>query len=64
MTVVALLALAPMFGRRSALLAAVLLAVSPGAVFYSRYFIHESLVVLFSAGVVVAALRATRNNFV
>jgi len=59
LTVVALLALAPVFGRRSALLAAALLAVSPGAVFYSRYFIHESLVVLFSAGVVVAALRAT-----
>jgi uncharacterized protein (TIGR03663 family) len=44
-------------GTIGALTAAALLAVSPCAVFYSRYFIHESLFVLFSVGIVVAALR-------
>jgi uncharacterized protein (TIGR03663 family) len=44
-------------GTVGALVAAALLAVSPCAVFYSRYFIHESLFVFFSVGIVVAALR-------
>jgi len=37
--------------------AAALAAVSPGLVFFSRYFIHEILFVFFSLGVVVAVLR-------
>ena len=44
-------------GAVSALAGAALLAVSPGAVYYSRYFIHESLFVFFTLGIVVAALR-------
>src|SRR3712207_4130132 len=44
-------------GTVGALTAAALVAVSPCAVFYSRYFIHESLFVFFSAGIIVAALR-------
>lgn len=59
LSVAVLLATAPVFGRRAALFGAALLAASPGAVYYARYFIHESLVVLFGAGLVVAALRAS-----
>jgi uncharacterized protein (TIGR03663 family) len=44
-------------GAIGALAAAALVAVSPGAVFYSRYFIHETLFVFFTVGIVVAALR-------
>jgi uncharacterized protein (TIGR03663 family) len=44
-------------GTIGALSAAALVAVSPCAVFYSRYFIHESLFVFFSVAIVVAALR-------
>lgn len=39
-----------------ALTAAALVAVSPGAVYLSRYYIHESLFVFFTLAVVVAAL--------
>jgi uncharacterized protein (TIGR03663 family) len=41
----------------ASLAGAALLAVSPGAVYMSRYFIHESLFVFFSVAIVVAALR-------
>lgn len=44
-------------GRTGALAAAALLAVSPGAVYNSRYFIHESLFVFFTTALVVAVLR-------
>jgi uncharacterized protein (TIGR03663 family) len=44
-------------GRIGALSAAGLIAVSPGAVYLSRYFIHESLFVFFTLGIVVAALK-------
>jgi uncharacterized protein (TIGR03663 family) len=44
-------------GAVAALAGAALLAVSPGAVYYSRYFIHETLFVFFTLGIVVAALR-------
>ena len=43
-------------GPIATLTAAALLAVSPGAVYISRYFIHESLLVCFSLGLVVASL--------
>jgi uncharacterized protein (TIGR03663 family) len=39
------------------LAAATLLAVSPGAVYLARYFIHETLFVFFALSVVVAGLR-------
>ncbi|MGB8509149.1 MAG: flippase activity-associated protein Agl23 [Pyrinomonadaceae bacterium] len=43
-------------GTTGALVAAALIAVSPGAVYNSRYFIHESLFVFFTLGIVVAML--------
>jgi uncharacterized protein (TIGR03663 family) len=44
-------------GTIGALSAAGLIAISPGAVYLSRYFIHESLFVFFTLGIVVAALK-------
>jgi uncharacterized protein (TIGR03663 family) len=44
-------------GTIGSLAAAALLAVSPGAVYLSRYFIHESLFVFFTFGIVVASLK-------
>lgn len=50
-------------GTIGTLSAALLLAVSPGAVYLSRYYIHEMLFVFFTLGIVVAGLRfyETRN---
>lgn len=44
-------------GTVAVLVAALLIAVSPACVFYSRYFIHEMPFVFFTLGLVVAALR-------
>ncbi len=44
-------------GRAGALAAAVLLAVSPGMVFFSRYAIHEMLLLFFTLALVLAAAR-------
>jgi uncharacterized protein (TIGR03663 family) len=44
-------------GYPAALIAASLIAVSPGAVYLSRYFIHETLFVFFTLAMVTAALR-------
>lgn len=44
-------------GAVPVLVAAALLAVSPGAVYISRYFIHESLLVAMSLAVVVFGIR-------
>ena len=44
-------------GKVATLTAGVLLAISPGAVYLSRYFIHESLFVFFTLGIVVAGLK-------
>ncbi|HEY0004242.1 MAG TPA: flippase activity-associated protein Agl23 [Pyrinomonadaceae bacterium] len=44
-------------GAVGSLTAAALLAVSPGAVYLSRYFIHETLFVFFTLGIAYAALR-------
>ncbi len=44
-------------GTIATLSAAFMLAVSPGLVYISRYFIHESLFVFFTFGIVVAALK-------
>lgn len=44
-------------GTIGALSAAGLIAISPGAVYLSRYFIHESLFVFFTLAIVVAALK-------
>ena len=56
-TVWLLLSLRRWVGWVAALAAAVLVAVSPACVFYSRYFIHEMPFVFFTLGLVVAALR-------
>ncbi len=44
-------------GTIGALSAAGLIAISPGAIYLSRYFIHESLFVFFTLAIVVAALK-------
>ena len=44
-------------GAIGALSAAGLIAIAPGAVYLSRYFIHESLFVFFGLAIVVAALK-------
>ena len=44
-------------GSIGTLAAAALLAVSPGAVYLSRYYIHETLFVFFTLGLVIAALK-------
>ncbi len=46
--------LRPYLGSLAALVAGGLLAVSPGAVYISRYFIHETLLVAFSLALVVS----------
>lgn len=52
-----LLCLRKELGDFGSLAAAALAAVSPGFVFFSRYFIHEVLFIFFSLGVIVAWLR-------
>jgi uncharacterized protein (TIGR03663 family) len=47
----------PLLGPAAAALAAVLLALSPAMVYYSRYYIHETLLVFFSFGALLAAGR-------
>jgi len=44
-------------GTLATLTAAGLLAISPGAVYLSRYFIHETLFVFFTLAIVIAALK-------
>ncbi len=44
-------------GPVGAVTAALLIAVSPGAVFFSRYFIHEILFVFFTLGLLMAVVR-------
>src|SRR5262245_10907652 len=44
-------------GSYAALMAAALVAVSPGSMFYARYFIHETLFVFFTLAIVVGVLR-------
>jgi uncharacterized protein (TIGR03663 family) len=44
-------------GTIATLTAAFLLAISPGSVYLSRYFIHETLFVFFTLGIVVASLK-------
>jgi len=44
-------------GTIAVLSAAALIAISPGAVYLSRYYIHEMLFAFFTLGIVVAALK-------
>ena len=57
-----LLLLADGLGKTTIVIAAVLTAVSPAFVFYSRYYIQEMLLVCFSFGVIVFAYRWFRSN--
>jgi uncharacterized protein (TIGR03663 family) len=61
-TVAAVFALRPVLGSVAVLTAGALLAVSPGSVYVSRYFIHEMLLVAFSLGFVVSALLYLRTG--
>lgn len=56
-TIALVLLLRKRLGTIGALSAAGLIAISPGAVYLSRYFIHESLYVFFTLAIVVAGLR-------
>jgi uncharacterized protein (TIGR03663 family) len=56
LTVAFVFPLRPYLGSIAVLSAGALLAVSPGAVYVSRYFIHESLVVAFSVALVVSVV--------
>lgn len=56
-TIALVLLLRKRLGSIGALSAAALIAISPGAVYLSRYFIHETLFVFFALGIVVAGLK-------
>lgn len=56
LTVVLAFYLKRYLGRTGSLLAALFLALSPGMVFISRYFIHEILFIFLSLAIVVAVL--------
>jgi len=56
-TIVLVFSLRRRLGTVATLSAGFLLAISPGAVYLSRYFIHETLFVFFTLGIVVAALK-------
>ncbi len=49
-------------GRAGSVCAAVLTAVSPAMVYYSRYYIQEVLLVCFTFGVIVSGYRYTKNR--
>jgi uncharacterized protein (TIGR03663 family) len=55
-TIVLVFLLRRRLGTIATLAAGLLLAVSPGAVYLSRYFIHESLFVFFTLGIVVSCV--------
>lgn len=59
--VAASILLIPVFGEGAALAAALLAAVSPAMVFYSRDFIHETLLVCFTGGALIALFRYLRK---
>ncbi len=52
----------PVLGRNAAIFAALLAAISPAMVYYSRYYIHETLFVFFSFGVLISFSRYFRNK--
>jgi uncharacterized protein (TIGR03663 family) len=53
-----------MFGFLPCLIAALLFAIGPLPVYYSRYFIHETLFVAATFGLLLAGWRAMKNNSV
>src|SRR5215472_16529914 len=61
-TVWLILTLRPQLGNIGSLAAAAMVAISPGAVYLSRYFIHESMFVFFTLGIVVALVNYYRDG--
>jgi uncharacterized protein (TIGR03663 family) len=57
LTVALVLCWRTQLGAIGSLIAAGLIALSPGAIYVSRYFIHEALLVCFTVGFLVAAIR-------
>ena len=57
-----LLLLADGLGRFIVVTAAVLTAISPAMVFYSRYYIHEMLLVTFTFGAITCGCRYTQSK--
>jgi uncharacterized protein (TIGR03663 family) len=49
-------------GRAGSICAAVLTAISPAMVYYSRYYIQEMLLVCFTFGVIVSGYRYAKNR--
>ena len=56
-TIVLIFLLRRNLGTLATLAAAILFAISPGSVYLARYFIHESLFVFFTIGIVVASIK-------
>jgi len=54
--------LIPYVGFRAALFSALLIAMSPAMVYYSRYYIHETLFVLFTFCALLCAFRYSRHR--
>jgi uncharacterized protein (TIGR03663 family) len=62
LTVLVLTLLAGSIGWKKVLTASLLLAVSPPLVYYSRYYIHETLLILFNLGFIVFLYRYLRSG--
>ncbi|RKY10350.1 MAG: hypothetical protein DRP65_06770 [Planctomycetota bacterium] len=60
--VLMLLLLVDGLGKWTVIFAAALTAVSPAMVFYSRYYIHETLLVCFTFGVIVSGYRYAQTK--
>ncbi len=58
------LLLARGLGKSVVILAAAFTAVSPAMVFYSRYYIHEMLLVCFTFGAIASGYRYTQNKHI
>jgi uncharacterized protein (TIGR03663 family) len=56
------LILADGFGKKTALIAAAITAISPAFVFYSRYYIPEMLLVFFTFAIIVCGYRYARSK--
>ena len=60
--IVLLLLIADALGTTAVFFAAILIAVSPAMVFYSRYYIQEMLLVCFTFGAIACGYRYTRSK--
>lgn len=60
--VLLLLPMAGGLGRPAAVVAALLTAISPAMVFYSRYYIHEMLLVCFTFGAIISGYRYAQSR--